>query len=115
LSKRDGLGCTFSHPLIERTVLALWSTVSPARLSFASWDDDDLAVVYDKVTGDTHLIESSAIEILRLIEKSPASAEAIAQELADLFSADDQDKLPQFISATLLQLRDLGLVTDTLV
>ncbi|WPC67678.1 HPr-rel-A system PqqD family peptide chaperone [Rhodoferax ferrireducens] len=102
-----------AHPFIERTVLALWSTVSPARLSFASWDDDDLAVVYDKVTGDTHLIESSAIEILRVIEKYPASAEAIAQELAELFSADDQDKLPQFISASLLQLRDLGLVTDT--
>lgn len=113
MSKRDGLGCAVAHPFIERTVLALWSTVSPARLSFASWDDDDLAVVYDKVTGDTHLIESSAIEILRLIEKSPASAEAIAQELADLISADDQDKLPQFISATLLQLRAIGLVTDT--
>lgn len=113
MCKRDGLGCTFVHPFIERTVLALWSTVSPARLSFASWDDEDLAVVYDKVTGDTHLIESSAIEILRLIEKYPASAEAIAQELADLCSPDDQDKLPQFISATLLQLRDIGLVTDT--
>lgn len=113
MSKRDGVGCTLAHPFIERAVLALWSTVSPARLSFASWDDDDLAVVYDKVTGDTHLIESSAIEILRLIDKSPASAEAIAQALADLISADDQDKLPQFISATLLQLRDLGLVTDT--
>lgn len=113
MSKRDGLRRTFAHPLAWHTVLALWSTVSPARLSFASWDDDDLAVLYDKVTGDTHLMESSAIEILRLIEKSPASAEAIAQELAELFPADDQDKLPQFISATLLQLRDIGLVTDT--
>ena len=88
-------------------------SVSPARLSFASWDDDDLAVAFDKVTGDTHLVASSAIEILRLIEKSPMSSEAIAQELADLFSAEDQAKLPEFISATLLQLRDLGLVTDT--
>lgn len=94
--------------------MTLWSTVSPARLSFLSWDDD-LAVAYDKVTGDTHLIESSAIEILKVVEKSPASAEAIAQELADLFSADDQYKLPEFISATLLQLRDIGLVRDTSV
>lgn len=92
--------------------MALWSTVSPGRLTFASWDEDDLAVAYDKVTGDTHLIQISAIEILRLVEKSPASAEAIAQELAELFSADDQYKLPEFISATLLQLRDIGLITD---
>ncbi len=93
--------------------MALWSTVSPARLIFASWDDDHLAVAYDKVSGDTHLIESSAIDILRLIEKSPASPEAIVQELAELFSADDQEKILEFIAATLLQLRDIGLVTDS--
>jgi len=93
--------------------LALWSIVPPGRLRFASWDDDDLAVAFDKVTGDTHLMASSAVEILRLIEKTPASEEAIAQELADLFTADDHEKLPRFISATLLQLRDLGLVTHT--
>ena len=72
-----------------------------------------MAVAYDKLTGDTHLIEASVIEILRLIEKSPASAEAIAQELAEFFSADDHDKIPELISATLLKLRDIGLVTDT--
>lgn len=80
-----------------------------------SWEDDDLAVAYDKVSGDTHLIESLAIKILQLIEKTPASAEAIAQELADRFSADDQEKIPEFISATLLQLRDVGLVIDSAV
>lgn len=72
-----------------------------------------MAVAYDKFSGDTHLIESSAIYILRLIEKSPASLEAIAQELAELFSADDQEKILEFIAATLLQLRDIGLVTDS--
>lgn len=95
--------------------MALWSTVSAARLTFVSWDDDDLAVAYDKVSGDTHLIESLAIIILQLIEKTPASAEAIAQELADRFSADEQDKVPEFISATLLQLRNVGLVIDSAV
>lgn len=95
--------------------MALWSTVSAERLTFVSWDDDDLAVAYDKVSGDTHLIESLAIIILQLIEKTPASAEAIAQELADRFSADDQEKIPEFISATLLQLRDVGLVIDSAV
>ena len=93
----------------------MWSTVSPARLTFTSWDDDDLAVVYDRVTGDTHLIQSSAIEILRRVAKSPASAEAIEQELADVVSAEDRDKLPEFIATTLLQLRDMGLLVDTAV
>lgn len=82
-------------------------------MSFASWADDDLAVAFDKVTGDTHLLATSGLEILRLIENSPMSVEAITQELADFVSADDQARLPEFIAATLLQLRDIGLVSDT--
>ena len=70
-------------------------------------------MAYDKLSGDTHLIESSAIDILRLIEKSPASLEVIAQELAELFFVEDQEKILEFIAATLLQLRDIGLVTDS--
>ena len=94
-------------------VLAVWSSGAPDRLSFKSWSDDELGLVFDSVTGDTHLLDHSAIEILQSLEKGSASVESLAKQLADRFSTADLRQIPDFITATLLQLSNIGLAVDT--
>jgi PqqD family protein of HPr-rel-A system len=91
----------------------LWSIASPESLSLQFWVDDDLSVAYNKITGDTHLLAASAVEILQLIGDAPASANVIEEKLACLFAMEDRDKITEFVSATLLQLQDIGLVVKT--
>ena len=95
--------------------MVFWTLASPSRISIQSWADDELAVVFDKVTGDTHLVDLSAVGILELLEISPHSLEGIAQALAGWFSESDPTKISEFISSTLLHLQDIGLVVDTSV
>lgn len=78
-----------------------------------SWTDDDLGLVFDAVTGDTHLLDHSAIEILHSLEKGSASVESLAEQLTDRFLPADQRQISDFITATLLQLMNIGLAVDT--
>ena len=92
-----------------------WTLACPSRVSIKSWADDELGLVFDAVTGDTHLLDHSAIEILQSLEKGSASAESLAEQLADRFLHADLRQISDFITTSLLQLRDIGLVFDTSV
>jgi PqqD family protein of HPr-rel-A system len=77
------------------------------------WEDEDcLTVVYDIRTGDTHLVEDVAMALLGLIRQSPLDVETLAAQLVDFFLEDDPQRIQEFVGATLLQLKALGLVTD---
>lgn len=95
--------------------MACWKLTSPSRVSIQSWVDDELAVVFDNVTGDTHLVDSSATEILELLKASPHSIEEISRAMGGWFSSSDPAKISDFILSTLLHLRDIGLIVDTSV
>ena len=69
--------------------------------------------MFDAVTGDTHLLDHSAIEILQSLEKGSVSVESLAEQMADRFSPADLRQIPDFITTSLLQLRDIGLAVDT--
>lgn len=69
--------------------------------------------MFDAVTGNTHLLDHSAIEILQSLEKGSASVESLAEQLADRFSTTDLRQIPDFITTSLLQLRDIGLAVET--
>lgn len=91
----------------------MWSLAFPETLSFRSWSDEDLSVVYNTLSGDTHLVESPGLEILQLLTESPRSAESLASALSSLFQDQEPDRLVQYIDATLLRLKEVGLITDT--
>lgn len=91
----------------------MWSLAFPETLSFRSWSDEDLSVVYNTLSGDTHLVESPGLEILQLLTESPRSAESLASALSSLFQDQEPDRLVQYIGATLLRLKEVGLITDT--
>lgn len=91
----------------------MWSLAFPEKLCFRSWSDEDLSVVYNTLSGDTHLVESPGLEILQLLTESPHSAESLASALSGLFQDQEPYRLVQYIGATLLRLKEVGLITDT--
>ena len=76
------------------------------------WNDDNLGLIFDPATGNTHLVDHSAIEILEALRAGSASVEFLAERLNDRFLADHPQQVPEFIKTTLLQLRGIGLAVD---
>jgi len=96
---------------VEKGQLNFWSSLSNGVLQFCGWDDDELSVVYNIVTGDTHLISSIDVELLQRLSKSSCTTGALAGELAGLFSEAEHAVVVEFLDATLLRLQTVGLVT----
>ncbi len=90
-----------------------WVSLPEGGLRFQSWEEDDLAVVYDAATGDTHLLDLSSLLLLRSIQISARTTESLAIELAEYFANEDAGDVFDFVELTLQQLSDIGLVTST--
>ena len=88
-----------------------WFPVSQAQFDIRSWDGEDHAVVYVVANGDTHLLDSLALELLRLIQVSPGSKERLADRFAELLPSEAYDTVLTYVEATLHRLLDVGLVS----
>ena len=91
----------------------LWSCVSEDSFCFRIWDKDEFAVVYIVANGDTHLVDLLALELLRLIQISPRTAESLALSLTEFNPGEEDDMALQSVEETLLRLLDVGLVACT--
>jgi PqqD family protein of HPr-rel-A system len=90
-----------------------WSSVDPARRVLREWPDEDQSVVYDTASGDTHLVEALGVEVLQLLDAAPRTAPEMASALAGLFDTPNPIAIVEYITATLQQLQDAGLVAST--
>ena len=88
----------------------VWSLASPEDTLFWSWDDE-LAVVYNGVSGDTHLVSALAGEILRILKTGSRTPEMLYDHLADAFIDLDTDAALDIIRTMLSQLQDIHLVS----
>lgn len=93
----------------------MWSLVSPAQLYIRAWEGEDTAVVYDARSGDTHLIEALALEVLHLLKDQPSSTEALSLKLISLYAQDDHVSIIDLIPTILRDMRDVGLLVETSV
>jgi len=90
-----------------------WCVVLEGNARIHAWDDDDLVVVYNKASGDTHLLEPLAGVLLQMIESDSCTTEKLVMDCADAFLDKDKSNAVAAIEATLIQLRDVGLVFST--
>ena len=91
-----------------------WSLAFAGRPSFHFWDGEDQAVTYNPATGDTHLIDLLALELLELLGQSAGPLEQIAARMAGVFDTQvEPAQIAERIESTLLQLQDAGLVTSS--
>lgn len=86
----------------------LWRAASPDRLLVRPLDA--LTLIFDRASGETHLLASPQPEILALLADTPLSADALlAQLVADFDVAADGDALV-VLTDRLRELAALGLV-----
>ena len=66
-----------------------WSLRLGQTLQHRQWDGE--YVLYNDLSGDTHLLTDAAIVLLQALQARPATRAALAKALATEFDADDGD------------------------
>ena len=79
----------------------MWRVTPGQQLRHAEWDDE--AVVFNSLSGDTHLLGAAALHILRTLQAGPADAAALA-------AAFEDDAAGDALAAILGQLEALALI-----
>lgn len=85
----------------------MWRVVPGQSLVFREWDGE--AVLYNDLSGNTHLLDGGAVDVLLALRAQPLDAATLAARLADRFDAD-ADALPAAITDMLTGLARLDLV-----
>lgn len=79
--------------------------VAPEQFHWRSWDE--WSVLYQAASGDTHLLNTAAVDLLRTLQQTPASAEQLAaQGTASIQATID----PEQLTTLLTRLTELGLI-----
>ncbi|MBP1202260.1 PqqD family protein of HPr-rel-A system [Duganella sp. 1411] len=81
-----------------------WRLSAGQRLRRRQWDGE--CVLYNDLSGDTHLIGPDALQLLLALQERPADADALARALLAAGLAQDAGEVP----ALLDQLERLALV-----
>jgi PqqD family protein of HPr-rel-A system len=85
----------------------MWRVMPGQLLACREWDGE--AVLYNDLSGNTHLLDGAAIDLLQALHAQPAGAGALAIRLADRFDAGGDDLAAMF-EQMLAQLAQLDLV-----
>lgn len=85
----------------------MWRLTPGQVLACREWDGE--AVLYNDLSGSTHLLDGAALDLLYALRDQPADAAALAARLADRFDAGDDD-LVSLIDDMLATLARLDLI-----
>ena len=86
------------HDQVWRTYPLIWK----------SWAEEYL--VFNKASGNTHLITPIAARALRLLENAPVTVGEIAKKMATEADVDVDDELVDQVATLVANLDDLGLI-----
>ena len=86
----------------------MWKVISEQDLHFHSWDDE--CVVYNNLSGDTHLLSLAAAQILLKLKEAPSNAALLAVTLAPLWQVDPDQELALQIENILSDLNAIALI-----
>jgi PqqD family protein of HPr-rel-A system len=86
----------------------IWKIRHGSALLWRSWDDEFL--VFDTVSGDTHLLDRVSGEALRSLESFPSSIAALSHRLGSTLELEPNQDLAGHIANLILRLKDLGLI-----
>lgn len=85
----------------------MWRVIPGQALVYRCWDDE--AVLYNDLSGATHLLGAAAICLLEALRAGPASRTALAVRLLAEFELDDAD-LGEELDSLLGELAQLSLI-----
>lgn len=85
-----------------------WRVTPGQLLTHRGWQDE--FVLYNNLSGDTHLIDGDTLALLTQLHQRPADTDALSQELGGDLPAEDRAALPATLDAILADLERLYLV-----
>jgi PqqD family protein of HPr-rel-A system len=85
----------------------MWRLVPGQSLNCREWDGE--VVLYNDVSGSTHLLDGAALDVLQALRAGPLDAAGLATRLLDYLDADDGGLIP-LIDDMLASLARLDLV-----
>ena len=95
----------------ERLLAAGGIPAADARLVTKHWNDEDEWVIFSPLSGDVHLLNSAAYQLLEaLAEGPPMSAEALVAHLAGLAGRTPDAELEAAVATALTTLDSAGLI-----
>jgi len=85
-----------------------WRVISDSALHFRSWNDE--FVVYNSLSGDTHLLGAIAAQVLLRLQQTPSDVITLAVSLAPLMQAEMDEEFSLQIEHVLADLDKLALI-----
>lgn len=74
------------------------------------WGTGEECVVYNDLSGDTHLLGGQALHVLLALQSSPAAESAIAASLSAEFEFDTGSDIAADVAELLSELQELALI-----
>ncbi|NOR79721.1 MAG: HPr-rel-A system PqqD family peptide chaperone [Methyloprofundus sp.] len=88
-----------------------WSVPEQAKLSIQIWGDT--AVIYYSLSGQTHLLNGLACEVLQLLQASPETISTLISKLGVIFEVEDKADLRLQLQKLASEFETLGLIEST--
>lgn len=95
---------------IELRSQTKWQLKSNQTVTLRSWDNE--FVVYNSLSGDTHLVGPAAAEILAQLQRAPADVAALAGEMCRTWEVDATEEFALQLHEILADLRTLALIEE---
>ncbi len=83
---------------------------SEARLVTRHWNDEDEWVIFSPLSGDVHLLNAAAHQLLQALAEGPLSTEALVAHLASLAGRAPDKELEDAVTTALATLDAAGLI-----
>jgi PqqD family protein of HPr-rel-A system len=93
---------------METPFAGVWRLVQPALCH--QWDGEQLVVVFQPASGDTHLVDALSAEVLRLLTPTPQTAASVWQRLLERSGLSAEEFPLARLQAVLAQLEQLDLI-----
>lgn len=84
-----------------------WCVISGFELLMQQWDDE--VVLFHSGTGNTHLIESNACQLIQILQQSPEDTTGLIRSLSARLSLD-QEELAAYVQRALVELQRLDIL-----
>jgi PqqD family protein of HPr-rel-A system len=85
-----------------------WRLTPGQALRHREWGGE--VVLYNDLSGDTHLLDESALHLLHALQDGPASERALAAAVRNAFEADDGEVDDASVAQLLATLAALALI-----
>lgn len=85
-----------------------WQVCGPAGLAWVDWGGE--IAVYHRGSGDTHLLDPLAAELLRALEQQPRTDADLVSLLSELVSPEADSPPEEAVETILGELRRLNII-----